>query len=303
MQPQEFYSHGKLLLTGEYLVLDGAEALALPCKFGQSLKVKPLEGHQFQWTSYLKNGEVWQDLKFSLEDLLKPSRSDNFKTRLFQILKVIYQLKPDLFNQAYAFSTHLEFDKNWGLGSSSTFINNLATWAQIDAYILLSKTFGGSGYDIAAAKMQSPFIYQRKDNQILTSKSKMAESLKPNIYFVYLNQKQNSRDAIASYRKISAEKQQDSIKTISKLTHDIANTSDLKTFEKLLSHHEQILSKILEQPPVQDLRFKDYKAGIVKSLGAWGGDFVLVTAQHVEDLEYFKDKGFETVFSFGELVV
>ena len=110
----------------------------------------------------MKNGEVWQDLKFSLEDVLKPSNPDNFKNRLFQILKVIYQLKPDVFDQAYAFSTQLEFDKNWGLGSSSTLINNLASWAQIDAYDLLAQTFGGSGYDIAAAKMQSPFIYQRK---------------------------------------------------------------------------------------------------------------------------------------------
>ena len=250
-----------------------------------------------------ENGEVWQDLKFSLEDVLKPAKPDNFKTRLFQILKVIYQLKPDVFDQAYAFSTQLEFDKNWGLGSSSTLINNLATWAKIDAYDLLAQTFGGSGYDIAAAKMQSPFIYQRNDNQILTSKTKIAESLKPHIYFVYLNQKQNSREAIKAYRKISSKNRQDSIKTISELTHDIVNTSDLKTFEKLLSHHEHTLSKILKQPPVHDLRFKDYKAGIVKSLGAWGGDFVLVTAQQVEDLEYFREKGFETVLSFGEMVV
>jgi mevalonate kinase len=28
-----FYSNGKLLLTGEYLVLDGAKSLALPTKF------------------------------------------------------------------------------------------------------------------------------------------------------------------------------------------------------------------------------------------------------------------------------
>jgi len=302
MQTQNFYSYGKLLLTGEYVVLDGAEALALPCKFGQSLKVKPLDSHQFQWTSYLENGKVWQDLKFSLKDIQKPLKSDNFKNRLFQILKVIYQLKPDLFDQAYAFSTHLEFDKNWGLGSSSTLINNLATWAQIDAYDLLAQTFGGSGYDIAAAKMQSPFIYQKKGSQILITETEIAESLKPHIYFVYLNQKQNSREAINAYQKISPEQRQDSIKSISKLTHDIANTSDLKTFEKLLSHHEHILSKILKQQPVQDLRFKDYKAGIVKSLGAWGGDFVLVTATHYSDLKYFKTKGYPTIFDYKSLI-
>ena len=36
----EFYSNGKLLLTSEYVVLDGIECLALPTKFGQSLSVK-----------------------------------------------------------------------------------------------------------------------------------------------------------------------------------------------------------------------------------------------------------------------
>ena len=32
-----FYSPGKLMLTGEYLVLDGASSLALPTMLGQSL--------------------------------------------------------------------------------------------------------------------------------------------------------------------------------------------------------------------------------------------------------------------------
>ena len=32
-----FYSHGKLLLTGEYTILKGANALAIPCKMGQTL--------------------------------------------------------------------------------------------------------------------------------------------------------------------------------------------------------------------------------------------------------------------------
>ena len=40
METQTFYSNGKLLITGEYVVLDGAKALALPTKFGQSLLVK-----------------------------------------------------------------------------------------------------------------------------------------------------------------------------------------------------------------------------------------------------------------------
>lgn len=35
----EYYSNGKLLLTGEYVVLEGFEGLALPTVFGQKLSV------------------------------------------------------------------------------------------------------------------------------------------------------------------------------------------------------------------------------------------------------------------------
>ena len=38
-----FYSNGKLLLTGEYVVLDGATALAIPTKYGQYLEISASE--------------------------------------------------------------------------------------------------------------------------------------------------------------------------------------------------------------------------------------------------------------------
>jgi mevalonate kinase len=47
-----FYSNGKLLITGEYLVLDGAKALALPTKFGQNLTVEEGANQEISWTSH-----------------------------------------------------------------------------------------------------------------------------------------------------------------------------------------------------------------------------------------------------------
>lgn len=302
MKTQEFYSHGKLLLTGEYVVLDGAESLVLPVKFGQSLTVTPVEGHQFQWTSYLRTGSIWQDFKFELSDILKPSSSNQFKNQLFKILNTIFQTNPNLFNQTYAFSTRLEFNKDWGLGSSSTLINNIAEWAQVDAYDLLAQTFGGSGYDIAAAKMQNPFTYKKIASQIFTTKVDINNDLKDYLYFIYLNQKQNSREAIKNYKRISLNKQQ-SINKISSITHQIINATHIAEFEKLLTKHEQILSIIIKQKTVKDVRFKDYKGGIVKSLGAWGGDFVLVTAKSLKDLDYFKARGYSIILSYKELIL
>ena len=54
-----FYSNGKLLLTGEYLVLDGAKALAIPTKFGQDLLVEPIQEPELIWASFTNTGDCW----------------------------------------------------------------------------------------------------------------------------------------------------------------------------------------------------------------------------------------------------
>lgn len=302
MRVGEFYSRGKLLLTGEYVVLDGAEALALPCKLGQSLSVKKSSGKEYTWTSYLNNGTLWQNVNFSLEDILENKFETDFEKRLFQILKMVYDLKPNAFEEVYDFTTQLEFDKDWGLGSSSTLIHNIAEWASIDAYELLNKTFGGSGYDIAAASKQSPFIYKRLDGKIYTEAVEISESIKPHLFFVYLNQKQNSRKAIKNYRKINQAKRSDAIIKINEITHNMIKVKDLNSFETLLESHENLISELLNVTKVHGDKFKDYKAGIVKSLGAWGGDFVLVTAGNKKDISFFKEKNYNVIFNYNDLV-
>ena len=61
MRDQFFYGHGKLLLTGEYFVMDGALALALPTTVGQSMKVKYRHSYKptLNWKSYNHAGAVW----------------------------------------------------------------------------------------------------------------------------------------------------------------------------------------------------------------------------------------------------
>jgi mevalonate kinase len=300
MSTLDFFSQGKLLLTGEYVVLDGASAIALPCKLGQLLKVENIPQPKFEWTSYLKGGKLWQKTIFSLKDIINQNSKNSFEKRLFEILKVIYLQKPQLFESRYAFTTHLDFEKEWGLGSSSTLINNLSQWAQIDPYFLLEHTFGGSGYDIAAASKKSPFIYTRHEGNIQTQVVEIHEKLKPHLYFVYLNQKQNSRDGIAKYRQ--KHKNIKAVSEISFISKELVKIKDIKGFEKLLQSHESIISEILEVEPIHSRLFSDYDSGIVKSLGAWGGDFVLVTAEQQNDLKYFEEKGYKVVFNYKALV-
>jgi hypothetical protein len=47
--------------------------------------------------------------------------------------------------------------------------------------------------------------------------------------------------------------------------------------------------------------FPDYSRAI-KSLGAWGGDFVLATG-NFNEMDYFKQKGFHTIISYHKMVL
>ncbi|MDH3323764.1 MAG: GHMP kinase, partial [Flavobacteriaceae bacterium] len=153
---QTFYSNGKLLLTGEYVVLDGALSLALPTHYGQSLIVKSIEEPKIIWKSFDHNNLVWFEEEYPIENgTLKPLKHDHeISFRLSQILIAATQLNPNFLNgkQSFYIESKLTFPREWGLGTSSTLINNIAQWAKVDAYQLLELSFGGSGYDIACAQ-------------------------------------------------------------------------------------------------------------------------------------------------------
>jgi hypothetical protein len=68
-------------------------------------------------------------------------------------------------SMGYNITTHLNFLK-MGTGNSSTLINNIAQWLQIDAFTLLNNSFGGSGYDIACAQ-NNPILYHLKGKPIV----------------------------------------------------------------------------------------------------------------------------------------
>ena len=163
MKTQTFYSNGKLLITGEYVVLDGAKALALPTKFGQSLVVKSGQNHQIKWTSFDSDKSIWFEdiISFSeIEQKIVNDKNAAVKNTLIEILHQAYIQNPSfLEKEGYEIETHLTFPRLWGLGTSSTLINSIGDWLNIDAFELLQKSFGGSGYDIACAKSNSPIVY------------------------------------------------------------------------------------------------------------------------------------------------
>lgn len=295
----EFYSHGKLLLTGEYLVLDGAKALALPAKYGQTLKVSNNESGIITWQSLDFNGNVWFETSLSFSSIHNATL-DHISQRLLHIFKTIKELHPQLFDQGYSFVSTLEFPADWGLGSSSTLINNLASWANIDPYLLLEKTFGGSGYDIACAQYNSPITYQLHKGKRLIEPIEFRPKFSKHLYFIHLNQKQDSREGIANYRS-KKENISSALIDINSITNSIITCNDLEDFNFLIEKHELIISRIIEQEPVKKRLFNDFNGGI-KSLGAWGGDFILVSSLS-NPIAYFKGKGYNTIIPFKDMIL
>jgi len=301
-----FYSNGKLLLTAEYMVLDGATAIALPTKFGQYLQIEEGKKQTISWKSYDNDSSVWFEDDISFESIIRKEHADTeagIKNTLIDILHEANILNPDFLNDAngYTITTTLTFPRLWGLGTSSTLINNIAQWLNIDAYKLLEASFGGSGYDIACAQHNTPILYRLdSDKAPVVTALDFNPDLTGNLYFVYLNHKQSSKSAIMSYYN-KQHRIDTMIPKIDAITTAIAATNDLQQFGTLLEKHEILLSDILEMETVKERFFYDFK-GILKSLGAWGGDFVLAVSKNNPE-EYFKDKGFPVIIPYSEMIL
>jgi mevalonate kinase len=309
---KRYYSNGKLLLTGEYLVLDGAISLALPTQFGQHLFVEEIELSKIVWVSLDEHQNIWHETEFEIVNNTLAKKDDNeISKRLFEIFIAVQKLNSDFLkkNKGFKITTLLEFPKNWGLGTSSTLINNIAHWAKVDAFKLLDLTFGGSGYDIACAQNDTGITYQliqtssssdlENDNKRIINQVTFDPVFKDQLYFVYLNRKQDSRKGIARY-KMNTSNLREAIFKVNQITENMISCVVLDDFNSLIDKHEQLISKIINQKPIKEELFQDFN-GSIKSLGAWGGDFVLVTSKS-NPTNYFKSKGFETILGFDSMV-
>ncbi|WP_016988215.1 GYDIA family GHMP kinase [Flavobacterium sp. ACAM 123] len=302
---ERFYSNGKLLITAEYLVLDGATAFALPTKFGQDLIVEKNANHSIHWKSFDADGQIWFEDCIMFSEIKSPVvvEPETIKTTLLSILHEAFLLNSDFISEetGYTVTTHLNFPKKWGLGTSSTLINNIAQWLQIDAFTLLNNSFGGSGYDIACAQNNCPVLYHLEKGKPIVQKVTFKPAFSQHIYFVYLNKKQSSKTAIATYQNNKTKNLNKSIDAINKITLEVLNANSLPAFAQAIEKHEYKMSTILEITTVKELLFSDFKSQ-VKSLGAWGGDFVMVLSES-DPTAYFKENGFETIIPYDEMIL
>lgn len=289
------------MLTSEYFAMDGALVLAVPTKLGQefSFEEKDDKKSLIFWEAYHQNKlwlkavidyENWQILETNI-----PSSAEF----ILKTLKNVQSLSTIKFKNdfTYHLKTNLQFPADYGLGSSSTLMTNLAEWAQIDPFHLNKISLGGSGYDIAVAKEKSAILF-RNVPDIKYEKVNFDPPFKNELIFIHLNQKQNSREGISLYKsKIKSEKLVDEF---SNLTRNILLCNELKNFSELMLIHEQRISNFLEIPTVKERLFADCPV-FIKSLGAWGGDFVM-SSKFEGFKDYFWGKGFRTIFEYSDLI-
>tara|TARA_R110002033_G_scaffold58464_5_gene108206 strand:- start:177597 stop:178505 length:909 start_codon:yes stop_codon:yes gene_type:complete len=300
---KKFYSNGKLLLTGEYGVLDGALSLAIPTKYGQSLTVSTTNDYKIHWESLDEKNRIWFEANFELNSFKLLSATDEKTAKV--LLKMLLEAKKINSNfllntSGYSITTKLDFPRDWGLGSSSTLINNIAQWAVIDSFKLLWNSFTGSGYDIACASHNKPIVYQLIEEKPCIKEIDFTLPFKDAIYFIHLNKKQDSREGIKTYRKANFDKNV-FIAELSSITEQIITCTAIEEFAKLITEHEAIIANILEQVPVKQLLFADYD-GAIKSLGAWGGDFIMAVGSK-NTMDYFNKKGYSTILNYSDMVL
>lgn len=302
----KFRSPGKLLITGEYCVLQGAKSLAVPTSFGQtmSVEISPSTTELVHWISREVNDKIWLEVILVGDNLQSNIKLDEQGETLQKLLLYCKNKRPQIFEgQSVNIETKLEFPRDWGLGSSSTFLSNLSQWTGISGLDLLWSQFSGSGCDVATCLAGESIIYQllekdgKKEGKV--ERVNWDPVFKDQIWFIHLGQKQDSNAEISKWKhnnSLSSCITED----FDAITEQILVEDSLSEFKFLINTHEKMLSKILGMKRLKEAFFADFP-GEIKSLGAWGGDFFLATGTQVE-MQYFIEKGFKTILSFSEMI-
>ena len=301
--PDTYHANGKLLLTGEYLVLHGAKAIAVPLNVGQQMAISiDSEPNNIRWQAFYQN-QVWFSCELDPTDLSIFTTTNTEKSAtLVRILQAIKSLKTEFFlAPGTLFKTTIEANPEWGLGSSSTLLSLLSQFADVDPFVLNEMVFQGSGFDIACATADGPILYVR--NQ-LVKPINLDYPFASQLFLVYSGRKKKTATEVRAFLKEKVISSQ-TVSEMSALTDEFAACRDQNEFNLLIRLHEELVSKSIGRIPVKSEFFGDFK-GEVKSLGAWGGDFFLVSTNKLTFSEvnrYFENKGLMTVFKWGDLLL
>lgn len=297
-----WYAHGKVLLCGEYAVMAGLESLALPVVYGQWLKlweVKTDSNASIVWQSIDKEGKEWFSCKLDPIDMHIVDCTDvAIAEKLIQLLQFVKTIKPTFFNQSnIRIETECEFDRTWGLGTSSTLVILISQWTGVDAFALQNAVFNGSGYDVAVGQTGKPIAYWLDPNGPNWEPWNLPSTITENWYLAFPGKKVNSKNAlINTSHKITTLKDDIFLwKQLNMCISAIKNPVSVAMTEAMLEMWQALLSSALELPRTyDDLGIEPIKGGLCKWLGAWGGDIILINQKTLQQNE--------SIFSEMEIV-
>lgn len=325
-----FYSRGKLLITAEYLILLGARGLALPLQLGQRLEwlasADEYKGAgsgthktEIEWVTIV-NGHKWFSAVFTGASYKVSDTTDNLRADyLRRIFLGAVELSGNKPLSGKVIST-VEFNMEWGLGSSSSLISNIAYMFDVNPFALHFAVSRGSGYDIACARSNSPLIYRLEHQNGYIEPGNYPQidpgsfavpvykevdfnpTFSDRLYFAYSGRKKDSAVSVKRFfdQETPAGK---NLEKVSQITIELTQATSIENFENLLREHDDILSSVLKEKPLNDTIFKDFP-GYAKYLGAWGGDFLLLIWEgDVNELrELLEQKNINVVFPYKQLI-
>ena len=292
------------MLSGEYLVLKGASALAIPLKLGQSFVIDSYPESVISWDADSPEGK-WFSAVYAMGTIDIIATSDMKKAqRLQKLLRAMQSMGFSTLSSSEGIkvNSRLDFSPHWGLGSSSTLVAAMAKWAGLDPYALLKSTFGGSGYDVACAYENTPLRYRLVDGHSSVTPTPFLPPFYDKLFFVYSGRKQDSSKEVKSFLNEDYD-YTDIVAEIDDITAKMCVANDLTAFQDLMLSHESIMSRCLHRDSIGKM-FCDFD-GVMKSLGAWGGDFFLAASSlpEYEVRRYFKSRGCDIVFRYDELAI
>ncbi len=280
--------------------------MAIPTQKGQLLEVSDStsEYNTLHWESFDESGKPFLKITFEADDFDVVKKEGDTPYYLLQdLLREARKRNPDFLKKSKAINavSKLEFPMNWGLGSSSTLIYNIGQWSKTDPLELLFSVMDGSGYDVACAGAEEAILYRLQDQQAVWQEICFEPPFAEKIFFIHLGKKQNSSEAVRKYRNLP--KNEKLINKISGLTDSMIRSVTTEEFQAAMEEHEDVVAEALNIEKVKNLLFPDFP-GALKSLGAWGGDFIMACSdKHPGWIsQYFLQKGFKTVISFEKML-
>jgi mevalonate kinase len=300
----QFQAHGKLLLSAEYMVMFGAKALAVPLKKGQTLDLLHKESTQvFSWKAFY-NKKLWFEASFHPATLkILDTSNMAMALSLKEILQACIEMMPSFQESLFRKDavTTLDFPPEYGFGSSSTLISLLAEWAEVNPFDLHFMVSEGSGYDLACALADGPITYKLRENLPQYQHIPFFPSFQEHIWFAWLGKKQETASHL---REIAPRIKPgfDVIYKFSEFTSAMIEAPTLEEFSRVMDVHEDELSQILGMEKISSTL--SALPGSVKSLGAWGGDFVMIASEADRETlaSYLLEKGIQVLYSYKELV-